>query len=308
MLVLVTGGAGFIGSHLARALIERGAAVRVLDNFSSGDRRRLEGAPVEIVAGDVRDAGAVQRASGGVTHVVHLAALVSVPQSVADPLECNAINVTGTLNVLLAAREAGARRVVFASSSAVYGEAALMPVREDASLRPLSPYGASKLAGEHYCAAFQAAYGLETVSLRFFNVFGPRQNPHSEYAAVIPRFITALLEGRCPTIYGDGEQTRDFTYVADVAEGIWRAMVTPGAAGQPLNLATGEGISLNELLRLLRELTGLDLPACHTGPRPGDIRHSTADIARARSVLGFTPQVSLREGLAHTLRYFAEPR
>ena len=303
MKILVTGGAGFIGSHLTRALVERGDTVRVLDNFSTGRRANLEGVEAEIVVGDIREAEGVRRAAAGMTHLIHLAALVSVPHSVADPLTTHAINVTGTLNVLLAARDLGLQRVLFASSSAVYGEAFSGAKHEGLPLYPLSPYGVTKLAAEKYCLAFHTVYGLETVALRYFNVFGPRQDPRSEYAAVIPKFMAAVLAGRQPIIYGDGEQTRDFTYVADVVQGNLLALEAPAAAGQALNVATGSPVSLNQLVAILAEVSGRKIQPEYAPPRIGDILHSTAEIAQARQGLGYAPAVEFRSGLTLTWQW-----
>jgi UDP-glucose 4-epimerase len=304
MKILLTGGAGFIGSHIARALVERGDTVRVFDNFSSGKHANLTGVAAETIEGDICDAQAVRRAASGMTHIIHLAAMASVPRSVADPLGSNAVNVTGTLNVLCAARDLGLQRVVFASSSSIYGEAFAGPKHEDLPLYPLSPYGVAKLAAEKYCAAFHTVYGLETVALRYFNVFGPRQDPNSEYAAVIPKFITALLAGRRPVIYGDGEQTRDFTYVANVVRGNLLALEAKGAAGRAFNVATGGAVSLNQLARSLADLVEQAVLPEYAAPRPGDIRHSSADITRAGEVLGFEPIVDFREGLRLTLDWY----
>lgn len=308
MKVLLTGGAGFIGAHTAQALVKRGDTVRVLDNFSTGQRQHLAGLDVEIVVGDVQDLETVRQAVRDMTHILHLAALVSVPRSVADPLAANAVNVVGTLNVLQAARAASVQRVVCASSSAVYGDVGVGPKREDQALYPLSPYGVSKLAAEKYCAVFQAVYQLETVALRYFNVFGPRQDPHSEYAAVIPKFITALVEGRPPLIYGDGEQTRDFVYIDNVVQANLLALAAPAAAGQAVNVAMGAAVSLNQLARLLIEITGaVGLPQ-YLAPRPGDIRHSTADITQAGAALGYAPAVSFRAGLERTVAWYQTER
>jgi UDP-glucose 4-epimerase len=302
MKVLVTGGAGFIGSHVADRLVAAGHEVRVLDNLSSGRRENLDGPAreAEVVEADVRDGDAVRAAASGCDAVVHLAALVSVPASIADPLASQEINARGTLNVLLAAREAGAGRFVFASSAAIYGPAAELPNREDAAPAPISPYGADKLAGEAYCSAMWGAFGLETVVLRYFNVFGPRQDPASEYAAVIPRFAEAFRAGRPPTIYGDGEQSRDFVFVEDVARANLLALEAP-AAGLVANIARGEPVTLNRLVAELRSLTQTDLDPVHADPRLGDIRHSTADVAVAERELGFRPECSLAEGLRSVL-------
>jgi nucleoside-diphosphate-sugar epimerase len=298
MKVLVTGGAGFIGSHVVERLLADGHDVRVLDNLSSGRRENLTGpaAAAELVEGDVRDLEAVRAAVAGCEAIIHLAALVSVQQSIADPLASHAINAGGTLNTLVCAREAGARRVVFASSAAVYGPAAELPNREDAALAPISPYGAEKVAGEAYCSAMWGAFGLETVVLRYFNVFGPRQDPASEYAAVIPRFAQAFRAGRPPIIYGDGEQSRDFVFVEDVARANLLALEAP-AAGLVANIARGEAVTLNRLVAEFRQLTGSDVEPVHEDPRPGDVRHSTAAVAVAERALGFRPERSLGEGL-----------
>jgi nucleoside-diphosphate-sugar epimerase len=302
MRVLVTGGAGFIGSHVADRLVADGHDVRVLDNLSSGRRENLAGpaAAAELVEGDVRDLEALRGAVAGCEAVIHLAALVSVQQSIADPLASQAINAGGTLNALVSAREAGARRVVFASSAAVYGPAAELPNREDAGTAPISPYGADKVAGEAYCSAMWGAFGLETVVLRYFNVFGPRQDPASEYAAVIPRFAQAFRAGRPPVIYGDGEQSRDFVFVDDVARANLLALEAP-AAGLVANIARGEAVTLNQLVTELHRLTQRDLEAIHEDPRPGDIRHSTAAVAVAERALGFRSERSLGEGLRAVL-------
>jgi UDP-glucose 4-epimerase len=306
MKVLVTGGAGFIGSHIVRALIYRGDTVRVLDNFSTGKRENLGGLDVEILEGDILDVSAVQQAIRGMTHVVHLAAFVSVPGSIADPLTCNSINVTGTLNILHTAADQGVRRIVFASSSAVYGDRNQGPQHEDLPLYPLSPYGLAKLAAEKFCCSFHTLYGTETVILRYFNVFGPRQNPQSDYAAVIPRFISAVLYDRQPVIYGDGEQTRDFVYVANIVKSNLLALETPAIAGQIFNIASGEPVSINQLAQTLGEVSGRKVKPQHMAPRDGDIRHSSADTTRARTILGYAPSVSLSEGLALTLRWYQE--
>jgi nucleoside-diphosphate-sugar epimerase len=308
MKILVTGGAGFIGSHLVRALLERGDAVRVLDNFFSGRRSNLAGLEVELIEGDITNAEVVKRALLGITHVLHLAAVPSVPRSIADPLTSDAVNVVGTLNVLVAARDLGIQRVVFASSSAVYGEAFAGAKREDLPLYPLSPYGVSKLAAEKYGAAFHTVYGLETVALRYFNVFGPRQDPRSEYAAVIPKFIQAVLDGRRPTIYGDGEQTRDFTYVANVVQANLLALEAPSVAGQAFNIAAGNEISLNRFVRTLIEISGHDFQPEYTAPRKGDILHSVADISQARASLEYGPFIDFSEGLTRTFHWYREHR
>ncbi len=310
---LVTGGAGFIGSNLVEALLERGHAVRVLDNFSTGKRENLAAfaGQIELVEGDLAVLDDVRRAVQSVEVVLHQGAIPSVPRSVSDPLGSNAANVTGTLNVLVAARDAGVRRVVYASSSSVYGDQALeRPKVETMTPCPISPYAVAKLSAEYYCQVFYAVYGLETVALRYFNVFGPRQDPASMYAAVVPRFATALLRGEPPTIYGDGEQTRDFTYVGNVISGNLLAAEAPAerAAGEVFNLAAGQQTSLNELARLLQELIGQPVEPHHDAPRPGDIRHSRADIGKARERLGYEPVISFLEGLRLTVDWYRERR
>ncbi len=300
---LVTGGAGFIGSHIAAALLERGERVRVFDNMLAGRKINLAalGGRAEFIEGDVRDHAALAEAMKGVEVVFHQGAIASVPRSIADPAGSLEINVTGTQNVLLAAREQGVRRVVYASSSAVYGDAPTLPKREDLPTNTLSPYAVHKLAGEMLCEVFTRIYGLETVALRYFNVFGPRQDPASEYAAVIPRFLTMLLEGKRPVVFGDGEQTRDFVYIANVVQANLKAAVAPAAVGRAMNIGCGERISLNEVLRLAGELLGITVEAEYRPARPGDVRDSVADISLARDLLGYQPEISLRAGLTRTL-------
>jgi UDP-glucose 4-epimerase len=301
---LITGGAGFIGSNLAEELLARGETVRVLDNFATGRRENLAGLDVELVEADIRDLAAIQPAFAEVDYVLHQAALRSVPRSVEDPASTNAVNVDGTLNVLLAAREAGVQRVVFASSSSVYGGAPSLPRRESDRPLPLSPYAASKLAGEAYCAAFTHVYGVETVSLRYFNVFGPRQDPASEYAAVIPLFVDALRAGRQPVIFGDGETSRDFCYVSNVVEANLLAAQAAGAASGVFNVACGERYTLNQLVALLNEILGTDLAPQYEPERVGDMRHSLADLAAARAVLGYEPRVVFRQGLERAVEWY----
>jgi len=303
--VLVTGGCGFIGSHLAHRLLRDGHEVRILDNLATGSIENIRPFldDVELIEGDIRSSEHVNRATRGCDLVFHQAALASVPGSVQDPLANNASNVTGTLNVLLAARDEGAQRVVFASSSSVYGTDPELPKREAMATLPNSPYAVSKQAAESYCRSFFHAYGLETVALRYFNVFGPGQDPLSEYAAVVPKFITAMLEGRRPMVFGDGEQTRDFIYIDNTVEANVLASTAEGAAGQAFNIACGDRISLNDLLGEIRELSGSDLSAQYLSARTGDIPHSLADISLAREILDFNPEVQLREGLARTIEY-----
>ena len=300
---LVTGGAGFIGGHLVERLLDAGWSVRVLDDFSSGREANLRGVQgrVELRRGDVRDPVAVAEAVSGVEVVFHQAAVPSVPRSVADPLGTDAVNLGGTLRVLEAARGAGVRRLVLAASSSAYGDSALLPKREDMAPEPLSPYALQKHAGEVYARLYTRLYGLETVALRYFNVFGPRQDPESEYAAVVPRFVCAALSGTPPTIYGDGEQTRDFTFVSDAAEANLRAADAPGVAGSVFNVASGKRTSLNSLWAHIREIVGKEIEARHAPARAGDVRDSLADLTRARDLLGYRPAVSLREGLRRTV-------
>jgi nucleoside-diphosphate-sugar epimerase len=300
---LVTGGAGFIGSHLVARLVERGAAVRVLDNFSSGKRENLavlEG-QVEVIEGDVRDEAAVRRAVAGVDVVYHQAALPSVPRSIADPRSTFDTNVSGTLNLLLAARDAGCQRVVFASSSSVYGDTPVLPKHEAMTPRPLSPYAISKLSGEQLCTVFSCIYGLETVALRYFNVFGPRQDPASPYAAVIPKFLHALATGEPPVIYGDGRQSRDFTYVDNVVAANVAAARAEGVAGQVFNIASGQSVTLLEMLESMALLVGAPPRARHEPPRPGDIRDSLADISGARAAFGYDVGITFDAGLERTV-------
>ena len=301
--VLVTGGAGFIGSNLVRALLERGAAVRVLDNFATGARANLEGLArdVEVVEGDLRSYERVHTAVRGVELVYHEGALGSVPRSVQDPLTTTAVNVEGTLNVLLAARDENVRRVVYASSSSVYGDGGELPRSEDQAPNPISPYGVAKLAAERFCVSFTRVYGLETVALRYFNVFGPRQDPSSQYAAVVPLFIRSIAEGRTITIDGDGEQSKDFTYVANVVEANVLAGDAPEAAGRVLNIATGGSETVNDVARTIGRLLGKPVDAVHGPERPGDVRQSSADVSAARDVLGFAPSVGFEDGLRRTI-------
>jgi UDP-glucose 4-epimerase len=303
---LVTGGAGFIGSNLVRALVERGDEVRVLDNFSTGNRANLAGVDTEIVEGELRSYERVHNAVRGIEVVYHLGALGSVPRSVQDPLTSNAVNVEGTLNVLLAARDSGVRRVVFASSSSVYGSRESLPVTEDTPPNPISPYGVAKLAAERYCVSFSRVYdGLETVVLRYFNVFGPRQSPYSEYAAMVPRFLTAVMRGDPITIDGDGEQSRGFTYVANVVDATMRAADTPEANGRIFNVSAGTPATVNEVADAIERILGRHVERRHGPPRVGDIRASWADVTAARETLGWEPTVSLEAGLRLTADFLA---
>jgi nucleoside-diphosphate-sugar epimerase len=302
--VLVTGGAGFIGSNLVDELLVSGHDVRVLDNFSTGHRHNL--AEVELIEGDLRSYERVHHAVRSCEVVFHQGALPSVPRSVQDPLTTNEINIGGTLNVLLTARDQGVRRVVFASSSSIYGDAPGFPRSEGQALAPLAPYAVSKLAAEQYCRIFTTVYGLETVSLRYFNVFGRHQDPTSQYSAVIPRFIATMRDGRAPTIYGSGEQSRDFTHVDDVVAANVVAMDAPGAVGRVFNIACGTHHSLKELVMTLNRLLDSDVEPVHAPRRPGDVEHSWADIGLAREVLGYAPEVDLEQGLRRTLSSYSE--
>jgi UDP-glucose 4-epimerase len=307
-VALVTGGGGFIGSHLVRRLLREGHSVRVLDNFATGRRENLEEIldDIELIEGDLQSYERVHNAVRGCELAFHLGALPSVPRSIQDPLTSNATNVVGTLNVLLAARDEGVRRVVYASSSSTYGASVELPKREDMHPLPIAPYAVSKLAAEGYCRAFHEVYSLETVALRYFNVFGPGQDPQSQYAAVIPNFITAALEDRSPIVHGDGEQSRDFTYVDNAVDANLLAADAPSAAGEAFNVACGERISLNEIVSRIAALSGKEIEAVHTDPRPGDVRHSLADISKAREVLGYEPAVDFDEGLRRTFAAYEE--
>jgi nucleoside-diphosphate-sugar epimerase len=301
---LVTGGAGFIGSHLTEELVRRGHTVRVADSLITGHRRNLDHIPgVEFLEGDLAEFPFAQRAAAGMDYVLHQAAIPSVPRSVTDPITSNRANTDATLNMLVAARDAGVRRLIFASSSSEYGNTPTLPKREDMPPNPLSPYALQKVVGTAYCQMFTQLYGFETVAIRYFNVFGPRQDPSSPYSGVISVFATALNEGRRPAIYGDGEQTRDFTYVANVVDGVLRACEAPNAAGEVINVACGTRISLNELLRVMNRIVGTSLEPIYKEERAGDVKDSQADISKAKALLGYTPIVDLEEGLRHTLAW-----
>jgi nucleoside-diphosphate-sugar epimerase len=302
---LVTGGAGFIGSHLTEELVRREHAVRVADSLITGKRTNLDHiSGVDLRIGDLADMDFTRSVVDGVDFVLHQAAIPSVPRSVRDPITSNRANVDGTLNVLVAARDAGVRRVVFAGSSSVYGDSPTLPKHEQMPDRPLSPYALQKVIGEQYLQMFTRLYGLETVSIRYFNVFGPRQDPSSPYSGVISVFATALLENRSPPIFGDGEQTRDFTYVDNVVDGVLRACEALGASGQTINVATGGRISLNTLFETMRKLVGADVRPTYSEPRKGDVRDSQADISKARQLLGYQPKVSFEEGLQRTVDWY----
>jgi UDP-glucose 4-epimerase len=303
---LVTGGAGFIGGHLVEHLLAEKWSVRVLDDFSSGREANLAGCRgrAEVLRGDVRDGDVVARAIDGVDVTFHLAAIPGVQKSVAEPLRTHRVNVEGTLNVLEAARLAGARRVVYSASAAAYDDSPDLPKTETMEPRPVSPYGVQKLTGERYCGIYHDLHGLETVSLRYFNVFGPRQNPHSEYAAVIPRFISAAILGEPAVIYGDGEQTRDFTFVSDAVAANLLAADAEGAPGKVMNIAGGRSTSLNQLWDVICDLVGVRLEARHESARIGDVRDSLASLVRAADVMGYESSVELREGLRQTIESF----
>ena len=301
---LVTGGAGFIGSHVVEELARRGEKVRVVDNLSTGNRRNLSHlSDVEFLQGDLADLEVAHRASAHVDYVLHQAAIPSVPRSIDDPIESNRSNIDATINLLVAARDAGVKRVVYAGSSSAYGDTLTLPKREDLPPAPLSPYALQKLVGEQYAGLFTQLYGLSTVTTRYFNVFGPRQDPSSPYSGVISLFIAALLEGRSPTILGDGEQTRDFTYVTNVVDGVLRACHTPAATGV-FNIAVGTRTSLNQLFQILRDIIGSNVNAVYGPPRPGDVRDSQADLTRANVILGYAPKVSLTDGLKLTVDWY----
>jgi UDP-N-acetylglucosamine/UDP-N-acetyl-alpha-D-glucosaminouronate 4-epimerase len=304
---LVTGGAGFIGSHLVTELVRRGRRVRVLDDFSTGNGDFLSdvATQIDVVEGSVLDPASVRSAMTGVERVFHLAAVRSVPRSIDDPQASNRVNVEGTLNVLVGARDAGVRIVVYASCSSVYGNDASLPLREDQAPAPLSPYAVAKLAGEHYGRVFSSVYDVPTVSLRYFNVFGPGQDPHSEYSAVIPKFIALMIQGQRPSIYGDGQTSRDFVFVANVVDANLLAMTAPHAAGQVFNIGSGESISLSALVDQLNQSLGTQLRPIHLPERPGDIRRSQADIGLAKAILGYQPRVRFEDGLAATIRAYS---
>src|SRR5277367_309315 len=306
MRYLITGGAGFIGSNLVDELVRRGQDVVILDDLSSGKEENLAAlrSKVDLRIGTIADLAVVQSACSGIDYVIHLAARTSVPRSVANPLETNRVNIDGTLNVLVAARDAKVRRLVFAASSSAYGETAELPKTESMSASPISPYGVTKLAGELYAQVFGRAYGLENVSLRYFNVFGPRQDPSSQYSGVLSRFMLAAIEGRPPVVYGDGEQSRDFTYVENIVDEALRACEAPGASGLVFNGGTGARVTLNQVLKLLEQISGKTIKPQYDAPRNGDIRDSQADVSLARSVLGYQPRVLFEEGLKRTWEWY----
>ena len=305
---LVTGGAGFIGSHIAEELVERGHEVRIVDNFLTGKRENIASFldKIELIEGDIRDFSLCKRASDGVDFVLHQAALPSVPRSIENPLMTNEINVKGTLNLLLASRDAGVKKFVFASSSSVYGDDQRLPKKEGEEGAPLSPYAISKLVGEMYCQVFSQIYSLSTVCLRYFNIFGPRQDPYSQYSAVIPNFINKMVKGESPTIFGDGEQSRDFTYVANVVEANKLAVEAEDVSGEILNIACGERTTVNSLVVEINQILKKDIKAIYDKPCPGDVMHSYADISEAENVLKYKPLVSFTEGLKRTIQKYMD--
>jgi len=306
--VLVTGGAGFIGSNLTESLLKRRHFVRVLDDFSTGKRENLifgkEYPSLEILEGDIRDLRTCKKAIKGVEYIFHQAALPSVQRSVEDPGTSNAINVGGTLNILLAAKEEGVKRVIYASSSSIYGDTPTLPKREEMPPHPLSPYALQKYIGEQYCRLFYQLYGLDSVSLRYFNIFGPKQDPNSVYSAVIPRFIDALFHDRPPVIFGDGEQSRDFTFIENVVQANLLAMSAGHLRGEAMNIACGKRISLNQLLKILKKILGSKLAPIYQEPRKGDVRHSLADIRKSKKSINYMPKVGTEEGLNKTVEFF----
>src|SRR5487761_40150 len=307
-LYLITGGSGFIGSHMADELLRRGEKVRVLDNLSTGRKENLAhvSGQIEVCELDIRELDAIRPAFAGVDYVIHLAALPSVPRSVDDPVTSNSINITGTLNVLAAARDAKVKRLVFSASSSAYGDNPEFPRRETQMPRPLSPYALGKLAGEYYCQLFTQLYGLETVALRYFNIFGPRQNHHSPYTGVLSIFITSLLRGETPTIFGDGEQSRDFTYVANAVKATLLACTASGASGRVINVGVGEQFTLNRTVALLNQIMGLNIKPKYGPSRAGDVHDSLADITVARQTLGYEPDFLYEEGLRKTVEWYRQ--
>jgi nucleoside-diphosphate-sugar epimerase len=302
---LVTGGAGFIGSHLSEELVRRGGSVRVVDSLITGKRQNLAHLPgVEFIEGDLADLDVAKRAVQGIDYVLHQAAIPSVPRSVLDPVTSNRANVDASLNLLVAARDAGVKRVVYAGSSSAYGDTPTLPKVETMPTAPLSPYALQKLVAEQYCQMFTRLYGLETVTIRYFNVFGPRQDPSSPYSGVISLFISAVCEGRRPKIFGDGEHTRDFTYVANVVDGVLRACSAADASGEVINVATGGRISLNQLFQTIRDFIGADIEPIYEAPRAGDVKDSQADIGKAQRLLGYQPIVSFEDGLKQTVEWY----
>lgn len=305
---MVTGGAGFIGSNLSEALLDKGHSVTVFDNLATGREENLSGimGRLDFIRGDIRDFAELEAAMKGMDYVIHLAALGSVPRSIEDPATTHEVNATGTLNVLNAARAARVKRVVCASSSSVYGDTAVLPKEEGMTPSPLSPYAVSKITGEYYCKAFHRVYGLETVALRYFNVYGRRQDPNSQYAAVIPRFVDAMLRGKSPVIYGDGGQSRDFTFVDDCNQANIKACFASGAEGMHFNVGYGSKTSINDLFRKIRDSLGSTVEPAYAPPRKGDVRDSLAAISRAREVLGYEPENGIDEGIRKTVGWYLE--
>ena len=308
MRYLVTGGAGFIGSNIVDELVRRGHSVAVLDDLSAGKESNLAEvrSKIDFHKGSITDLDVVHAATKGADYVIHLAARTSVPRSVKDPIETNRVNIDGTLNVLVAARDAKAKRIVYAASSSAYGETPTLPKTETMQPEPISPYGVTKFVGEMYAQVFGRVYGLENSSVRYFNAFGPRQDPTSQYSGVLSRFMLAVIEGQSPVVYGDGEQTRDFTYIANVVDETLRACEVPEASGKVFNGGTGAKISLNQVLKLLEKITGKKIQASYDPPRAGDIRDSQADISRARKILGYEPLIDFEDGLARTWKWYVE--
>lgn len=306
MNYLITGGAGFIGSNIAKRLVAEGESVRIIDNFSTGKKRNIDDIrdKSELIDGDIRDAETVLMAVRDIDFIIHHAALPSVPRSIKDPIESNSVNITGTLNLLHAAKKRGIKRFIYASSSSVYGDTSVLPKREDMSPNPQSPYAVTKLTGEYYCNVFYKVFSIPTVSLRYFNVFGPHQDPESQYAAVIPRFIIAILNQKNPVVYGDGEQSRDFTFVDNIVEANFLSCKNDGVSGKIFNIACGERFTINRLLKELYSLTGKEGNPVYTDPRSGDIRHSQADIRSAKEIIGYEPKVDFKEGLKKTVEWF----
>lgn len=303
---IVTGGAGFIGSHIVEELVRRGESVKVIDNFSSGKKENLEpfARNVEVISADLTNVPDLDRIFSGTDYVIHQAAIPSVPKSIVDPVRSHDANVNATFNVLIAARDAGVKRVVYASSSSLYGDSPTLPKHEEMKPNPLSPYGAQKLFGEIYCQVFTKSYGLETASLRYFNVFGPRQDATSQYSGVLAKFITAMLAGRQPTIYGDGQQSRDFTYVQNVVEANLLACTAPNISGDVFNIACGDRITVGGMLDQINAIIGRNISPIHDEPRAGDIRHSQADVEKAKRMMGYAPSVNFTDGLRRTIDWY----
>ena len=306
---LITGGAGFIGSNMTRFLLEKGESVRILDNFETGRNENIEPirGDIDLLEGDVRDKESVKKAVSGVDAVYHLAALGSVPRSLKDPITTHDVNVNGTFNVLLAARDANVKRLVLASSSSIYGENAVLPQHEELPLAPISPYGGSKAIGEILLKSFYEAYGLESLSLRYYNVFGPRQDPASQYAAAIPLFVSALMRDTPPTIFDDGEQSRGFTYIDNVMNANYLAATCGKATGEAINISTSDAVTVNTVVNTIKELLGKNhIEPIYTDPRPGDIKHSLADISKAKNLIGFEPSISFDQGIRRAIDWYRE--